>query len=79
MSLGEDLPADDEDYSSYTQVAFFEGPSLNTKDPDYSEIFSIDPPVCGRYFALQRTHAPYDRAYSVLEIEEVEVYTLEIM
>ena len=75
MSLGEDLPSDDEDYSSYTQVAFYEGPALATDDPYYHETFFVLPPVCGRYFVLQRTHSPYLREYSVLEIIEVEVYS----
>ena len=78
MSLGDEIPADEEDYSSYTIAAFYQGPSPNTGDPNYVEEFTVDPPVCGRFFALQRTHPVFDSVYSVIEIEELEVYTLTL-
>ena len=66
MSLGDTIPTDEEDFSSYTVAAFYRGPSTNTVDPNYVEEFTVDPPVCGRFFVVQRTAPQYDRQTSVI-------------
>lgn len=76
MYLINELPAVVNNYTEYTPVATYPGPIPNTNSQWYT--FSLDPPVCGRYFVLQRA-APNDGINNYLEIAEVEVYSSSIL
>ena len=75
MYLINELPAVVNNYTGYTPVATYPGPILNTDSQWYT--FPLDPPLCGRYFVLQRA-APND-GNNYLEIAEAEVYSSSIL
>ena len=72
MYLINNLPEKDDDYTGYHEVAYYRGPIPDIKSRWYE--FPLDPPVCGRYFVLQRS-APNDGVNNYLEIAEVELYS----
>ena len=72
MFLINNVPAVANDYSAYTEVAFYPGPIPDTTSRWYE--FPLDPPVCGRYLVVQRS-AANDGTNNILEIAEAEAYT----
>ena len=69
MYLIDNIPARDDDYSGYEEVAFYPG---IVNESQWLE-FPINPPKCGRYFVMQRS-APNDGEHNYLEVAEVELY-----
>jgi len=69
--IGDIIPNDETDYSSYTKVAEYLGPYTDYNVPMNWKEFEVNPPHCGRYAVLQAAGGPN----RCLEIRELEVWT----
>ena len=67
----------DGNFEDYVQIGFYEGPYGDpTNGGKGFEIITVDPPKCGRYFAMAKQAPGYAADMHQLEVTEIEIITI---